>query len=91
YNNSIVSSGGQLDRDNTCGDYIQGQPENIFWPETGAPSGTYKVSVDYYADCDATGPVQWTVRTVIGGQVQTYSGTLGTDSDNQEVATFTIP
>jgi hypothetical protein len=91
YGNDYVSSGGQLDRDNTCGDYIQGQPENIFWPQGGAPSGTYKVSVDYFGDCEDAGPVQWTVRTVVGGQVQTYNGTLGMQGDNQEVTTFNIP
>lgn len=91
YGNDLVSSGGQLDRDNTCGDFIEGQPENVFWPEAAAPSGSYKVHVEYYGDCGSTGPVQWTVRTVVGGQVQTYSGTLADDSSQQEVTTFTIP
>ncbi len=91
YDNDYVTSGGQLDRDNTCGDFIQGQPENIFWPQEGAPSGTYKVSVHYYGDCENTGPVAWTVRTVVGGQVQTYNGTLSGEGNEQSVTTFTIP
>ncbi len=91
YGNDIISSGGQLDRDNTCGDFIEGQPENIFWPSEAAPSGLYKVRVHYFGDCDSTGPVQWTVRTVVGGQVETFTGTLSAEGNEQEVTTFTIP
>lgn len=90
YDNAVVPSGGQLDRDNTCGNFIQDRPENIFWPTGGTPTGSYKISVDYYGDCGSTGAVQWTVRTVIEGRVETYSGTLGAEGDNKQVTSFQI-
>jgi parallel beta-helix repeat protein len=90
YSNPSVSSGGQLDRDNKCGDFVMGRPENIYWPKDGAPEGTYKVSVNYYADCAAAGPVSWTVRTVVRGQAKTYRGTLNEVKETQEVTTFEV-
>lgn len=88
YSNTDVSSGGQLDRDNLCTNFEMGRPENIFWPENGAPEGIYKVSVNYYGDCASVGPVSWTVRTIVGGQAKTYTGTLNEVGDTQEVTTF---
>jgi uncharacterized protein YfaP (DUF2135 family) len=90
YSNPSVSSGGQLDRDNLCGNFVMGRPENICWPKDGAPKGTYKVSVNYYADCAAAGPVSWTVRTVVRGQAKTYRGTLNEVKETQEVTTFEV-
>lgn len=87
----ISTSGGQLDRDNMCADMIIGRPENIFWPEGTAPSGTYRVQVHYWTPCEMEKPVTWTVRTVIAGEVQTYTGTLTYEDETQDVVTFTIP
>jgi len=90
YQYDLVPSGGQLDRDNQCSNFEMGRPENIFWPENGAPSGTYKVWVNYYSDCSDVGPVAWTVRTVVKGEAKTYSGTINAEGDDQDVTTFTI-
>jgi len=90
YSNTVVSSGGKLDRDNQCSNFEMSRPENIFWPEGGAPEGTYKVRVDYYEDCASVGPVSWTVRTVVGGQAKTYTGTLNEVGETQEVTSFEI-
>jgi hypothetical protein len=87
----ISTSRGQLDRDNMCADMIIGRPENIFWAEGTAPSGTYRVQVHYWSACETEKPVTWTVRTVIGGEVQTYTGTLTYADETQDVVTFTIP
>lgn len=91
YGSPYSSSGGALDRDNTCGNYITSQPENIFWPANEALSGLYRVSVEYYGDCGDAGSVEWTIRTVVNGVVQTYTGTLASENEGQEVTTFTIP
>jgi len=90
YGNPQVPSGGQLDRDNMCSNFEMGKPENIFWPTGSAPPGVYKVSVNYYSDCGGVGAVRWTVRTVAGGDVKTYTGVLNTVGDTQEVTTFEI-
>jgi hypothetical protein len=89
--NNPIPSGGELDRDNACGNFISGRPENIFWPTGNAPSGTYTVFVNYFSDCDSTGSVAYTVRTVVRGQVSTYQGTITYGNDTQTVTTFTIP
>jgi len=91
YGNEIIPSGGELDRDNFCSNFIMGRPENVFWPSGEAPSGSYTVKVHYFSDCNDAGAVEWTVRTVVMGQVNTYSGTLGGDGDEQVVTTFTVP
>lgn len=90
YNNDESSSGGKLDIDNKCSNFVMGKPENVFWPTGGAPSGTYKVVVRYYTSCDDSGSVPYTVRVVAKGQVSTYSGTLSTSGEEDEVATFSI-
>lgn len=91
YGNTRVASGGELDRDNQCGNFEWGRPENIFWPPGGAPSGQYKVSVRYYGYCgEGEAPsVNWSVRTVVGGVSRTYSGTLA-PYESQEVTTFEV-
>ncbi|MCQ8902684.1 MAG: right-handed parallel beta-helix repeat-containing protein [Methanothrix sp.] len=90
YSNPQVPSGGQLDRDNMCSNFEMGKPENIFWPTGSAPPGVYKVRVNYYSDCEDVGPVRWTVRTVVGGNVKTYTGVLNEVGETQEVTTFEI-
>jgi len=91
YSNTSISSGGQLDRDNKCSNFVMGRPENIFWPPSGAPAGAYKVSVNYYGDCNGAGAVEWTVRTVVKGQVNTYTGVLNSVGESQDVTTFSLP
>lgn len=91
YSNTSSLSGGQLDRDNQCSDFILGQPENVFWPVGSAPSGSYQVSVHYYGSCVQDHTVPWTVRIVTSGQVQTYSGAVSSSGEQQTVTTFTIP
>jgi hypothetical protein len=92
YDNPTVSSGGELDLDNRCSNFVLGKPENIYWPSGKAPTGTYEVSVNYYADCStsgtSTGPVDWTVTTKVNGVERTYRGTLNNVGDTQEVTTF---
>jgi hypothetical protein len=90
YGNDRVPSGGELDRDNMCVGFEWGRPENVYWPVAGAPSGTYVVKVDYYGSCgDGSPSVAWTVRTIVGGRAQTFTGTIGA-SEEVEVTTFTI-
>lgn len=92
YNNPQVSSGGELDIDNKCSNFVMGKPENIFWLAGKAPAGTYKVSVNYYADCSSsgtsTGPVDWTVTTKVNGKENTFRGRLSSVGETQEVTTF---
>jgi len=90
YLNTESSSGGTLDRDNKCSNFEMGRPENVYWPTGGAPSGQYKVQVRYFTSCDDSGPVSYTVRVVTKGEVKTYSGTLESSGQTDDVVTFTV-
>jgi len=84
YGNPSSPTGGQLDWDNRNGG---GTPENIFWTGGGAPKGTYKVSVVYYG---GDKPADWSIRTVVNGKVQTFSGHISESSPTVQVTTFTV-
>ena len=54
YYGANTPSGGELDRDNLCGNYENGKPENIYWTET-PPAGEYIVAVEWFSDCGNAG------------------------------------
>ncbi|MCB9366953.1 MAG: hypothetical protein H6508_07235 [Calditrichaeota bacterium] len=89
YFNNPSSTGGVLDRDNQCGDYVNGTPENIYWTTT-PPSGEYKIEVDWYGDCgNGLQSQAFNVRTVVHGTTRTYARTINADQ-TMEVARFTF-
>ena len=90
YGATSSPSGGNLDRDNLCGDMQIGRPENVYWPMSAAPSGEYIVQVRYYGACEREKSVEWTVRVVRGGQVETFSGRLTQAGETQTVTSFTV-
>lgn len=90
YANTSVPSGGQLDRDNRCGNMVIGRPENIFWPTGAAPTGEYQVYVKYYGACDSPRAVNFTVRIVVSGQTQSYTGRVTSVGEMPLVTTFTV-
>ena len=81
---------GQLDVDCLCGDCPTGPNENIYWVPGTAPSGTYKVWVEYYGDCDGAGsPSTFTLRIMNNESVlNTYTGTL--TPINEKSAVYTL-
>lgn len=95
YNNTNSASGGQLDLDNRCSDFVLGRPENIFWA-VNPPRGTYKVYVDYYSDCGNVGAVTYKVTWYVGGTAFSRTGTIsapaesGTSGDEVFVTEFTF-
>ena len=70
---------GKLDLDSNAAcilplDHVRA--ENVTWPTGKAPTGTYKVLVDYYAACSA-GPVHYVVTVNVTGKApQTFAGTF---------------
>lgn len=87
YGNETSTSGGALDRDNMCDEYIDGQPENIFW--SAPPTGQYKIEVDYWGGCESGSPtsVNYSVRVVNKGTATTYNGSV---SEDRKVTVGTI-
>ena len=76
------STGGELDFDNTSG-Y---GPENIFYQNI-APSGTYKVEVNYFSGSPTV--TNYNVVVKNGSQITSYDGTLTSSSQTDVVTTFT--
>jgi hypothetical protein len=108
YGNEVGESGGELDLDSNAGcslDHVRA--ENITWASGTAPSGTYRVLVDYYSACSA-GPVNYVVTVNVAGRSpQTFEGSFGSNEDDgggecfptsgstllcgELITTFTVP
>lgn len=77
--NKTVPSGGTLDRDDNvamCGtDLEPGGVENAFWPNGGAPTGTYTVRVLSWNDCAPAGANWHLTVYVLGTKVIDRTGT----------------
>jgi hypothetical protein len=85
-----TGEGAHLDVDSNAGCSIDGiNNENIFWDSGSAPSGEYKVQVDYYQHCAATS-VNYTVSVFIGDDIKIYKGSFAAadESVTHDVTTF---
>ena len=86
YGNRESPTGGMLDADDIpecseTGTHV----ENVFWPEGGAPSGSYSAFARNLGGCD-TGSTSFTLTVRVGGQVvDQISGSLGPSEDSQTV------
>jgi len=69
--NRVSASGGVLDFDN-----INGYgPENIYWPESNAPKGTYRVYVFHYAWWDQPRSANFILLITVPGKITKFTGT----------------
>jgi hypothetical protein len=88
YYNSRVASGGQLDVDANA-DCVETNPqpiENIFWPTSQAPSGSYTIRVSLFSRCDSTsGAIPFELTLLTRGDSQTLTGTV---DEQNPTATF---
>jgi hypothetical protein len=92
YGSQTVPSGGQLDVDANagCSELDDTPVENVFWPPGTAPAGTYTAEVDYFLECEgASGPQDFELTVVVGGNTQVETGTIGPD-DAPLTFTFTL-
>lgn len=89
WSNTSTVSGGTLDKDNLCYNYINGKPENIFW--SNAPGGEYKVEVNWFGDCsNAISSIPYEVRVRNNNNVKTYTGTITPSPETIEVCKFNV-
>ena len=83
YGNDNSASGGVLDLDSNAACTIDGvRNENITWPNSAPPTGTYTVRVDYWAACTQ---VQTNYVVTVRRQGQSplvFTGTLTGPGDN---------
>ncbi len=90
YNHLTSATGGSLDRDNKCSNYIDGKPENIYWPTGAAPHGSYQVKVVWYGDCSSGHAAQtYSVRIINKGSTTSFSGSCSPNA-TVNVTTFTV-
>jgi hypothetical protein len=98
--NAHFCSVGWLDRDSNAACSLDNvNIENVIYPPNVAPpSGTYKVLVDYWEDCDNASSSNYAVQVRANGQIFEYCGTLtrsevdhGSAGSGHLVTTFTIP
>ncbi len=88
FGHTTTATGGRLDRDNLCGNYENGTPENIFWQT--APDGEFSIWVDWWSDCGNNIPqMPFNIRLVNGANVETFDRVLGRDQE-LEVAQFQV-
>lgn len=88
YGNRAIGSGGQLDVDANaaCSGTTPSPIENVFWPPSQAPQGTYAVEVNLFSRCTGTpGSIPFELRLLVQGNVQTLTGSVSEDSP---IATF---
>ena len=91
--NEISSSGGIMDMDanHGCSVSDNSPTENIFWPEGGAPDGTYVVKVLYFLECENAGATNFNVTVLVDGISNTYPGTLSTNDPMTKIIVFCRP
>ena len=93
YLNPTSSSGGILDRDNKCYNWIQGESEDISWAAGTAPKGHYIIKVVYYEDCtsDHTDPIPFTVQLYVNGKESDFPMTISPPaSGSNSVTVYTF-
>ena len=86
YYGNRSTGGGELDIDaNTSSNMMDNPVENIFFPTPGA--GTYTVWINDYSD-RTDGTTNYIVRVTVGGQSQTFEGTIDGTGTRIDIITF---
>jgi hypothetical protein len=92
YQNPRVASSGELDVDANAGCQADTAVpiENVFWPETQAPTGDYTIAVNLYQRCGgASGAIPFTITLLNKGVTQTLRGQVN-DSDEPIEFPFSV-
>jgi hypothetical protein len=90
FGQKTAPSGGMLDVDANagCGTVTTQPVENIFWPSGEAPQGGYALSVNFFRQCDAIAATPFTLRALVDGQIQEFTGILNAVNETIEVYRF---
>jgi hypothetical protein len=90
YSHLTSNSGGALDVDANagCAGLINQPVENVFWLTGQAPRGEYVISVNYYKQCDSVTGTPFTIRLLVDGQTQEFSGVVNAPGETVETYRF---
>lgn len=90
YSHKESASNGKLDVDANaaCGTQMDRPVENIFWPDGGAPSGNYKVLVNYYENCGDPMETAYVIELKVDGKSQAFQGQVSTVGETKPIYSF---
>ena len=99
FDNVESPTGGMLNLDSNPACNIDGlNNENIIYPDSTPPSGTYQVAVNYYDNCSIEEPTNYVVTVRVNNETTSFTGSLlpsdannFDDSSIQIVTQFTLP
>ena len=84
-------SGGVLDIDMNASFPLRAPAvENVFWPDRAAPAGTYRIYANYYAVKDRVNDTDFTVRVLIRGRTEDFTGRIRFGERARFVHQFTL-
>ena len=90
--NPNSTSGGELDVDKNaaCNSLLTSEPvEHIVWKDLSPPVGSYRIFVNYYANCDASVSTPFQVELKVGDSpLKSFSGTAGSVDETLQVSEF---
>ncbi len=92
YFQTTSASHGQLDIDanRDCNTQMNKPVENVFWSPGQAPTGEYKIAVNYYKNCDSSPlATPFTIDVLIDGKTQTFQGQVETVTQTVQIYSFT--
>lgn len=89
YSHLVSATGGTLDWDNRCGNYVAGKTENISWANP-PPDGVYRIEVHWWGSCAANSPstLSINVNVTANGATRSYTQTI---SKGERVTIAEIP
>lgn len=85
-------SGGQLeiDRNRNAANLTTNPLEHIYWPTSGAPSGTYQVFLTHYRKFDNVDDSPYTIDVKYGNQTKQFTGTISHANGTIPICTFSL-
>ncbi|KFC59185.1 hypothetical protein FEM08_20460 [Flavobacterium gilvum] len=92
FKNKNITSGGQLEIDMNVEYPDSKNPiENIFWPNHGAPNGTYNVYLRYYKKQEPNiNETPYTIQVKYSGKTEIYKGRIKKEDNTLHIGSFTL-
>ena len=91
FSNRVSRTGGQLEIDMNAGGRENRNPiENIYWQTGQAPSGTYRIYINYYDKHDVTDETPYKITIIYGSKEEIFRGTIRSTDPKRHIHTFSF-